>query len=143
MVAIIGDSTFYHSGITGLVDVVTTGAATTVIILDNGTTAMTGGNVNPGTGMMVDGTIVMVENVDRVLYAVKANFNAELIRLIDKSLDIRGQQREAQAARQLPTPSSVASRSPSAPNGKAARLAPPPRSLWIEPNGWPTSTKPR
>ena len=50
VVAVIGDSTFYHSGITGLVDVITSGAATTVIILDNFTTAMTGGNVNPGTG---------------------------------------------------------------------------------------------
>ena len=55
VVAVIGDSTFYHSGITGLVDVITSGAATTVIILDNCTTAMTGGNVNPGTGSMVDG----------------------------------------------------------------------------------------
>jgi indolepyruvate ferredoxin oxidoreductase alpha subunit len=55
VMAVIGDSTFYHSGITGLVDVVTSGAATTVVILDNGTTAMTGGNVNPGTGSTVDG----------------------------------------------------------------------------------------
>ncbi len=55
IVAVIGDSTFYHSGITGLVDVITSGAATTVIILDNFTTAMTGGNVNPGTGKTVDG----------------------------------------------------------------------------------------
>jgi indolepyruvate ferredoxin oxidoreductase alpha subunit len=55
IVAVIGDSTFYHSGITGLIDVITSGAATTVIILDNCTTAMTGGNVNPGTGETVDG----------------------------------------------------------------------------------------
>ncbi len=55
IVAVIGDSTFYHSGITGLVDVITSGAATTVIILDNFTTAMTGGNVNPGTGQAVNG----------------------------------------------------------------------------------------
>ena len=55
VVAVIGDSTFYHSGITGLVDVVTSGAATTVIILDNLTTAMTGGNANPGSGATVNG----------------------------------------------------------------------------------------
>jgi indolepyruvate ferredoxin oxidoreductase alpha subunit len=55
VVAVIGDSTFYHSGITGLVDVITTGAATTVIILDNFTTAMTGGNANPGSGKSVVG----------------------------------------------------------------------------------------
>lgn len=55
VVAVIGDSTFYHSGITGLVDVITSGSATTVIILDNFTTAMTGGNTNPGAGETVDG----------------------------------------------------------------------------------------
>ena len=47
VVAVIGDSTFFHSGITGLVDVVTSGAATTVVILDNGTTAMTGRQPQP------------------------------------------------------------------------------------------------
>lgn len=55
VVAVIGDSTFFHSGITGLVDVLYSGAATTVIILDNGTTAMTGGNANPGSGRAIDG----------------------------------------------------------------------------------------
>jgi indolepyruvate ferredoxin oxidoreductase alpha subunit len=55
VIAVIGDSTFYHSGITGLVDVVSSGAATTVIILDNGTTAMTGGNPNPGSGQNLRG----------------------------------------------------------------------------------------
>jgi indolepyruvate ferredoxin oxidoreductase alpha subunit len=55
VVAVIGDSTFYHSGITGLVDVITSGAATTVVILDNLTTAMTGGNTNPGSGASVSG----------------------------------------------------------------------------------------
>jgi indolepyruvate ferredoxin oxidoreductase, alpha subunit len=55
VVAVIGDSTFYHSGITGLVNVVTSGAATTTIILDNSITAMTGGNPNPGTGATVAG----------------------------------------------------------------------------------------
>jgi len=55
VVAVIGDGTFFHSGITGLVDVLTSGAATTVIILDNGTTAMTGGNANPGSGLAIGG----------------------------------------------------------------------------------------
>jgi indolepyruvate ferredoxin oxidoreductase alpha subunit len=55
VVAVIGDSTFYHSGITGLVDVITSGSATTIIILDNFTTAMTGGNANPGSGKSVNG----------------------------------------------------------------------------------------
>ncbi len=51
VVAAIGDSTFLHSGIPGLMDAVYNGAAVTVLILDNGTVAMTGGQHHPGTGV--------------------------------------------------------------------------------------------
>jgi indolepyruvate ferredoxin oxidoreductase, alpha subunit len=54
VVAVIGDSTFYHSGMTGLVDVVYNGGASTVLILDNRTTAMTGHQDHPGTGRRLD-----------------------------------------------------------------------------------------
>lgn len=50
LVAVIGDSTFLHSGITGLVDVVYNGGTFTTVILDNSTTAMTGHQDHPGTG---------------------------------------------------------------------------------------------
>ncbi|MCC7499923.1 MAG: hypothetical protein IT160_20255 [Bryobacterales bacterium] len=52
VVSVIGDSTFIHSGITGLVEAVYNRPATghVVIILDNGTTAMTGLQEHPGTG---------------------------------------------------------------------------------------------
>ena len=48
VVAVIGDSTFLHSGITGLLNVVYNRGAVTVIILDNHTTAMTGRQDHPG-----------------------------------------------------------------------------------------------
>ncbi len=48
--AIIGDSTFFHSGITGLNDMIYNKGKSTVIILDNSITAMTGHQDNPGTG---------------------------------------------------------------------------------------------
>ncbi len=48
-VAVIGDSTFTHSGMTGLLDAVNEGADITVIISDNLTTAMTGGQDSAGT----------------------------------------------------------------------------------------------
>jgi indolepyruvate ferredoxin oxidoreductase alpha subunit len=51
VVAVIGDSTFMHSGITGLVDAVYNQAGITVVILDNETTAMTGHQGHPGTGI--------------------------------------------------------------------------------------------
>jgi len=50
VVAVIGDSTFIHSGITGLVDMVYSNSPATVIILDNRITAMTGRQDNPASG---------------------------------------------------------------------------------------------
>ncbi|HEX9896231.1 MAG TPA: indolepyruvate ferredoxin oxidoreductase subunit alpha [Dehalococcoidales bacterium] len=55
IVAVIGDSTFLHSGITPLVDAVYNQSKITVIILDNGTTAMTGHQEHPGTGISAQG----------------------------------------------------------------------------------------
>jgi indolepyruvate ferredoxin oxidoreductase, alpha subunit len=49
-VAVIGDSTFFHSGMTSLLELAYNGGSTTVIIMDNRTTAMTGAQPNPGTG---------------------------------------------------------------------------------------------
>ncbi|HEY93775.1 MAG TPA: indolepyruvate ferredoxin oxidoreductase subunit alpha [Dehalococcoidia bacterium] len=51
IIAVIGDSTFFHSGITALIDVIYNQGTTTVIIMDNGTTAMTGHQGHPGTGI--------------------------------------------------------------------------------------------
>ncbi|MEA3432453.1 MAG: thiamine pyrophosphate-dependent enzyme, partial [candidate division WOR-3 bacterium] len=55
IVAVIGDSTFFHSGITGLIDVVYNKGTSTIIILDNSTTAMTGHQEHPGTGRTLMG----------------------------------------------------------------------------------------
>nr|WP_204614909.1 indolepyruvate ferredoxin oxidoreductase subunit alpha [Desulforadius tongensis] len=54
-VAVIGDSTFLHSGVTGLMDVVYNGGSATVIIMDNRTTAMTGHQEHPATGRTLMG----------------------------------------------------------------------------------------
>ncbi len=54
-VAVIGDSTFIHSGITGLIDIVYNKGASTVIILDNSITGMTGHQQNPATGFTIKG----------------------------------------------------------------------------------------
>ena len=55
VVAAIGDSTFLHGGIQGLMDAVYNLDDITVLILDNGTVAMTGGQPHPGTGVRLDG----------------------------------------------------------------------------------------
>ena len=54
-VAVIGDSTFMHSGITGLVNIAYNGGSSTVIILDNSITGMTGHQQNPTTGFNIKG----------------------------------------------------------------------------------------
>jgi indolepyruvate ferredoxin oxidoreductase alpha subunit len=55
LVAVIGDSTFYHSGIPALIDILYNGGHTVTIILDNHTTAMTGHQEHPGTGHTIKG----------------------------------------------------------------------------------------
>jgi indolepyruvate ferredoxin oxidoreductase alpha subunit len=55
IVAVIGDSTFLHSGITGLLDMVYNNAPATVVILDNRITAMTGRQENPASGFTLMG----------------------------------------------------------------------------------------
>lgn len=56
IVATIGDSTFLHSGMTGLLNAVNDHASITVIIVDNSITAMTGGQHHPGTGKHLNGS---------------------------------------------------------------------------------------
>ena len=53
LVSVIGDSTFIHSGITGLIDIVYNKGINTVIILDNSITGMTGHQQNPTTGKTI------------------------------------------------------------------------------------------
>ena len=68
VVSFIGDSTFFHSGITGLINAVHNGHKFTLVILDNGTTAMTGHQPHPGVDtdpMGVELTQVSLEGVVR------------------------------------------------------------------------------
>jgi indolepyruvate ferredoxin oxidoreductase alpha subunit len=55
VVAVIGDSTFVHTGIPGLINAAYNGATGVILILDNGTTAMTGTQPNPATGITLKG----------------------------------------------------------------------------------------
>jgi len=55
VVGVVGDSTFFHSGITGLIDIVYNRGSSTIIVLDNRTTAMTGHQDHPGTGRTLGG----------------------------------------------------------------------------------------
>lgn len=69
-VGIIGDSTFIHSGITGLIDIVYNKGISTVIILDNSTTGMTGHQDNPATGRTIKGEPAPVLNLVELSKAI-------------------------------------------------------------------------
>ncbi len=90
-VAVIGDSTFTHSGMTGLMDAVTDKTPITLFVLDNGTTAMTGGQNSAGTGRIDEICIGM--GVDkahiRELKPLKKNHD-EMVRVISEELEYKG-----------------------------------------------------
>ncbi len=70
LVSVIGDSTFIHSGITGLIDIVYNKGANTVIILDNSITGMTGHQDNPTTGKTIRGELTKQVDLEKLCYAI-------------------------------------------------------------------------
>jgi indolepyruvate ferredoxin oxidoreductase alpha subunit len=70
IIAVIGDSTFYHAGIPALINILYNKSKSTICILDNGTTAMTGFQPHPGTGINALGDAsppVRIEDIARAL----------------------------------------------------------------------------
>ena len=68
--AFIGDSTFFASGITGVVNAVYNQNDIILIVLDNSTTAMTGHQPHPGTGKTMMGDVVNQISIEKILEAV-------------------------------------------------------------------------
>ena len=90
-VAVIGDSTFTHSGITGLLDAVNYESPVTIIISDNYTTAMTGGQDSSGTGRIqkiCQGIGVSEEHI-KIIIPLKRNLD-ENISILKKEFDYQG-----------------------------------------------------
>ncbi len=69
-VAVIGDSTFMHSGMTGLVNIAYNATNSTVIILDNSITGMTGHQQNPTTGKNLKGDPAAAVNLEELCKAI-------------------------------------------------------------------------
>ena len=70
IVAVLGDSTFMHSGITGLLNAVYNGSYASVIILDNRTTAMTGHQPNPASGKSISGQAAPQLDLEKLCQAL-------------------------------------------------------------------------
>jgi indolepyruvate ferredoxin oxidoreductase alpha subunit len=73
VVGVIGDSTFVHSGITGLVDIVYNKGMSTVLILDNITTGMTGHQHHPATGKTIKGETTHLLDLELLCKACGVN----------------------------------------------------------------------
>lgn len=90
-VAIIGDSTFTHSGMTGLLDAVNENADITVIISDNLTTAMTGGQDSAGTNKFeaICRALGVEEEHLKVVVPLPKNME-QITRIIDEEINYHG-----------------------------------------------------
>ena len=72
-VAVIGDSTFIHSGVTGLINIAYNKSNSVVIILDNSITGMTGHQQNPTTGLTIKGDPTAAVSLESLARAVGIN----------------------------------------------------------------------
>jgi len=90
-VAVIGDSTFTHSGITGLLDAVNDKSNVTIIISDNSTTAMTGGQDSAGTGKLFDICLgVGVEKEHIRTFEPLGKYNSENVAILKEEIAYQG-----------------------------------------------------
>ncbi len=78
-VAVIGDSTFMHSGVTGLINIVYNQGVSTVLVLDNAITGMTGHQQNPTTGLTLQNKPTHAIRIEDVCRAV----GVERVRVVD------------------------------------------------------------
>lgn len=78
-VAVIGDSTFMHSGVTGLINITYNQGYSTVIVVDNSITGMTGHQQNPTTGKTLRGDIVEQVSIEKICEAA----GVKRVRVVD------------------------------------------------------------
>jgi len=101
IVATIGDSTFFHAGLPELASTIYNRGAVCTMILDNGTTAMTGGQDNPATGITLQGETTQVIDIEATVRAM----GIEDMWVVD-ALDVKGVElaiREATAIEDRPS----------------------------------------
>ena len=117
--AFVGDSTFFASAITGIINAVYNQAEMTVCILDNSTTAMTGHQPHPGTGKTMMGEVVAKISIEAVLRGIGLTFVETVDPLnLEKAVDT------VKRAQEAPGVKAIIFKSPcvaiTKPKGKAA-----------------------
>ena len=108
-VAVIGDSTFMHTGINSLMNMVYNKSTATVLILDNSTTAMTGAQDNPATGKTLQGDISYSIDFSAICKAL----GIEDVKVVD-AFDIKELENVVKAARNSEQLSVIISKAPCA-----------------------------
>lgn len=90
-VAVIGDSTFTHSGMTGLLDAINDQTPITVMILDNATTAMTGGQRSAATGRLEDICLGLGVDKDHIhVVNPSPKYHEENLKIINDEINYQG-----------------------------------------------------
>ncbi len=108
-VAVIGDSTFMHSGMTGLVNIAYNDSNSTVIILDNSITGMTGHQQNPTTGYNLKGDVAAKVDLQALCHAL----GIERVRVVDP-YDLQQCEQAIREELSVNAPSVIISRRPCA-----------------------------
>lgn len=108
-VAVIGDSTFFHTGINSLINMVYNRSKGTVLILDNSTTAMTGHQENPATGKTLRGDISNSISFEKICQGLGVEHFKEV-----SSFDLRGLEEAFKEARDFDGVSVIVANSPCA-----------------------------
>jgi indolepyruvate ferredoxin oxidoreductase alpha subunit len=108
-VAVIGDSTFIHSGMTGLANIAYNGTNSTVIIVDNSITGMTGHQQNPTTGYNIKGDPATKIDLEALCHALGIN----RVRVVDP-YDLKATEKVIMEELAADEPSVVISRRPCA-----------------------------
>ena len=106
-VAVIGDSTFMHSGMTGLVNIAYNATNSTVIILDNSITGMTGHQQNPTTGYNIKGDPAAKVDLEALCHALGIN----RVRVVDP-YDLKACETAVKEELAVEEPSVIISRRP-------------------------------
>ena len=119
MVAVIGDSTFYHTGLPALANVAYNKSNVLVLILDNRTTGMTGHQANPGTGVTLQGQPTEVIDLERIAEAMGIRHVATV-----DSYDVKGLEKAYKELMAVDGPAVLVAR-------RACALLPEVRRQWV------------
>jgi len=110
-VAIIGDSTFMHSGITGIIDITYNRGNSTIVVVDNSITGMTGHQQNPSTGLTLKGEPTPIISIEKLCIA--AGVMEEHVRVVDP-FDMDGLEKILREELEFNGPSVIIARRPCA-----------------------------